>query len=57
VLLTVAGKGEDPVRVARDAERAPGVRLLERAITLEINGMRAVRSVVAVDGAGGADDA
>ena len=53
VLLTVAGKGEDPVQVARDAERAAGVRLLERAATLEVNGLRAVRSVVAADGARG----
>ena len=50
VLLTVAGKGNDPVQVAREAERAAGARLLERAATLEINGLRAVRSLVAVDG-------
>ena len=49
VLLTVAGKGDDPLQVARDAERAAGVRLLERAQALEINGLRALRSVVAVD--------
>ena len=53
LLLTVAGKGEDPVQVARDAERAAGAPLLERATTLEINGLRAVRSVVAADGARG----
>jgi len=44
----VAGKGDDPVRVARDAEKEAGVRLLERATVLEINGLRAVRSAVAV---------
>ncbi|HSB82093.1 MAG TPA: M48 family metalloprotease [Candidatus Methylomirabilis sp.] len=49
-LLTVAGKGNDPGQVAREAEREAGVRLLERAKTLEINGLRAVRSVVAADG-------
>ena len=53
LLFTVAGKGDDPVQVARDAERAAGVRLLERAAALEINGLRAVRSVVAVDGSRG----
>lgn len=53
LLLTVAGKGDDPLKVARDAERSAGVRLLERATTQEINGLRAVRSVVAVDGSSG----
>jgi predicted Zn-dependent protease len=48
LLLSVAGKGDDPVRVARDAEKEAGVRLLERATVLEINGLRAVRSAVAV---------
>jgi predicted Zn-dependent protease len=50
LLVIVAGKGDDPVRVARDAEKEAGVRLLERATVLEINGLRAVRSVVAADG-------
>ena len=49
-LLTVAGKGDDPVRVAQAAERSAGVRLLERATTPEINGLRAVRSLVTADG-------
>jgi predicted Zn-dependent protease len=49
LLVTVAGKGDDPVRVARDAEKEAGVRLLERAVSLEVNGLRAVRSVVAVE--------
>ena len=49
MLLTAAGKGDDPVKVARDAERAAGVRLLERVQALDINGLRALRSVVAVD--------
>ncbi|HSC70152.1 MAG TPA: hypothetical protein VLH58_02290, partial [Candidatus Methylomirabilis sp.] len=53
LLLTVAGKGDDPLQVARDAERAAGVRLLDRAAQLEINGLRAMRSVVAADGARG----
>jgi len=53
LLFTVAGKDDDPVQVARDAERAAGVRLLERSAALEINGLRAVRSVVAVDGSRG----
>jgi len=48
LLVTVAGKGDDPVRVARDEEKEAGVRLLERATVLEINGLRAVRSAVAV---------
>jgi len=48
LLLSVAGKGDDPIRVARDAEKEAGVRLLERATVLEINGLRAVRSAVAV---------
>ena len=52
-LLTVAGKGDDPGQVAREAEGAAGVRLLERAKALEINGLRAVRSVVAANGARG----
>jgi predicted Zn-dependent protease len=50
LLVTVAGKGDDPVRVARDAEKEAGVRLLERATVLEINGLRAVRSAVVVEG-------
>ena len=50
LLLTAAGKGDDPVPVAQAAERSAGVRLLERATTLEINGLRAVRSIVAADG-------
>jgi len=50
LLVTVAGKGDDPVRVARDAEKDAGVRLLEGAAVLEINGLRAVRSAVAVQG-------
>jgi predicted Zn-dependent protease len=53
LLLTVAGKGNDPVQAARDAERAAGVRLLEGAAALEINGLRAVRSVVAVESSRG----
>jgi len=53
LLLTVVGKGEDPVQAARETEQAAGIRLLERAATLDINGLRAVRSVVAVDGARG----
>lgn len=53
LLLTVAGKGDDPVQVARDAEKAAGVRLLEGAAVLEINGLRAVRSVVAVESSRG----
>ena len=57
LLVTVAGKGDDPVRVARDAEKEAGVRLLERAAVLEINGLRAVRSVVSVESSRGADDA
>ena len=48
LLLSVAGKGDDPVRVARDAEKEAGVRLLERATVLEINGLQAVRSTVAI---------
>ena len=48
LLVTVAGKGDDPVRVARDAEKESDVRLLERAEALEVNGLRAVRSVVSV---------
>ncbi len=52
-LLTVAGKGDDPGQVARETERAAGVRLLERATALAINGLRAVRSVLAADGARG----
>ncbi len=48
LLLTVAGKGNDPVQIAREAEREAGVRLLERATVLEINGLRAVRSAVAL---------
>jgi len=48
LLVSVAGKGDDPVRVARDAEKEAGVRLLEGATVLEINGLRAVRSAVAV---------
>jgi predicted Zn-dependent protease len=50
LLVAVAGKGDDPVRVARDAEKDAGVRLLERAAVLEINGLPAVRSAVAVQG-------
>ena len=50
VLLTVAGRGDDPVPVAQAAERSASVRLLERATTLEINGLRAVRSLVTADG-------
>jgi predicted Zn-dependent protease len=53
LLVTVAGKGDDPVRVARDAEKDVGVRLLERAEALEINGLRAVRSVVPVESSRG----
>ena len=49
LLITVAGKGDDPVRVAREAEKEAGIRLLERATVLEINGLRAVRSSVAVE--------
>ncbi len=49
-LLTAAGKGDDPARVARDAERAAGVSLLARATMLEVNGLRGVRSVVAAEG-------
>jgi predicted Zn-dependent protease len=52
-LLTVAGKGDDPGKVAREAEQEAGVRLLERATTPEINGLRAVRSVVVADGSRG----
>ena len=48
LLLSVAGKGDDPVQVARDAEKEAGVRLLERATVLDINGLRAVRSPVTV---------
>ena len=54
LLVTVAGKGDDPVRVARDAEKEANVRLLERAAVLEINGLRAVRSVVSVESSRGA---
>jgi predicted Zn-dependent protease len=50
LLVTVAGKGDDPVRVARDAEKEAGVRLLERATVSEINGLRAVRSAIVVEG-------
>jgi predicted Zn-dependent protease len=50
ILVTVAGKGDDPVRVARDTEKEAGARLLEQATVLEINGLRAVRSSVAVEG-------
>jgi predicted Zn-dependent protease len=53
LLLTVAGEGDDPAQVAREAEEAAGARLLARATALEINGLRAVRSVVAADGARG----
>ena len=53
LLVTVAGKGDDPVRIARDAEKEAGVRLLERATVLEINGLRAVRSAVAVQSSRG----
>jgi predicted Zn-dependent protease len=52
VLLTVAGKGDDPAQVVREAERAAGVSLLARATMLEVNGLRAVRSVVAAEGGG-----
>jgi predicted Zn-dependent protease len=48
LLLTVAGKGEDPMVAARATEKEAGVRLLERAQAVEINGLKAVRSVVAV---------
>jgi predicted Zn-dependent protease len=53
LLLTVAGKGNDPVQIAREAEKQAGVRLLEGAKTVEINGLRAVRSVVAAEGGRG----
>jgi predicted Zn-dependent protease len=48
LLLTVAGKGEDPMAVARATEKEAGVRLLEKAVTLEINGLKAVRSIAQV---------
>jgi predicted Zn-dependent protease len=48
LLLTVAGKGEDPMEAARAAEKESGVRLLEQASTREINGLRAVRSIAQV---------
>ena len=54
LLVTVAGKGDDPVRVARDAEKEADVRLLERAAVLEINGLRAVRIVISVESSRGA---
>ena len=53
LLVTVAGKGDDPVRVARDAEKEANVRLLERAAVLEVNGLRAVRSMVSAESSRG----
>ncbi len=50
LLLTVAGKGDDPVQIAREAEREAGGRLLEKAVVLEVNDLRAVRSAVSVQG-------
>jgi predicted Zn-dependent protease len=49
----VAGKGDDPVQVAREAEKQAGAPLLERAKTAEINGLRAVRNTVTAEGSNG----
>ena len=53
LLVTIAGKGDDPVRVAHDAEKEAGIRLMEQSAVLEINGLRAVRSVVSVESSRG----
>jgi predicted Zn-dependent protease len=53
LLLTVAGRGEDPVHVAREAERAAGARLLDGSTVREINGLRAVRTVARADSSRG----
>ena len=53
LLLTVAGKGADPVQVAREAEKQAGAPLLEGAKTMEINGLRAVRNTVTAEGSNG----
>jgi predicted Zn-dependent protease len=49
MLLTVEGKGEDPVEFVRTSEGQAGGRLMEKASILEINGLRAVRTIAAAD--------
>jgi predicted Zn-dependent protease len=53
LLVTMAGKGDDPVRVARDAEKEGGVRLMEQSTVVEVNGLRAVQSAVSVESSRG----
>ncbi|HTU02766.1 MAG TPA: M48 family metalloprotease, partial [Candidatus Sulfotelmatobacter sp.] len=49
LILSVAGKGDDPAQVARAAQRETGVPLPSGASTLDINGLRAVRGVAAAE--------
>jgi predicted Zn-dependent protease len=49
MFLTVEGKGEDPVEFVRTTEGQTGARLMEKASILEINALRAVRTIAAAD--------
>lgn len=53
LLVAAAAKGDDPLQVAREAEKEGDIRLLEQAKVLEINGLRAVRSAVSVESSRG----
>jgi predicted Zn-dependent protease len=49
MFLTVEGKNEDPVEFVRTTEGQTGARLMEKASILEINALRAVRTIAAAD--------
>ena len=53
LLVAAAGKGDDPLQVARDAEKEGGARVLEQATVLEVNGLRAARSAVSIESSRG----
>lgn len=49
MFLTVESKGEDPVQVVRATEEETGARLMEKATVMEVNGLRAVRTLAAAE--------
>lgn len=53
VLLHIAGKGDDPLKVAKTLEEQLGISLLENAESTQIGGLTAVRSVAVVRGSRG----